>query len=90
MQYNYQTSATMLHQLLKMVKLELPKNCTFLAPVKKGSGEIFVKAVIKDNKNKKDTYLYTIPQHLAVTNADLERIQELITSKCIEYVSKGA
>jgi hypothetical protein len=87
MKYDYETNAAMLSQLLKMVKIELPSNCTFLAPVKKSSGEVFVKAVIKDIKNKKATYLYTIPQHLAVTNADLERIKELITAKCTEDVS---
>lgn len=87
MKYEYTQAATMLDQMLRMVKLDLPKNCTFLAPVKKSTGEIFVKAVIKDSKGKKDAFLYTIPQHLAVTNADLERVRELITSKCLEYVS---
>lgn len=87
MNYEYNKAATMLDQMLRMVKVELPSNCTFLAPVKKSSGEVFVKAVIKDIKNKKATYLYTIPQHLAVTNADLERIKELITAKCTEDVS---
>lgn len=87
MKYEYTQAATMLDQMLRMVKLELPKNCTFLAPVKKNTGEIFIKAVIKNSKGKKDSFLYTIPQHLAVTNADLERVKELITSKCLEYVS---
>ena len=87
MNYEYNKAATMLDQMLRMVKSELPKNCTFLAPVKKSTGEVYIRAVIKDSKGKKDAFLYTIPQHLAVTNADLERVKELITSKCIEYVS---
>jgi hypothetical protein len=37
MKYEYTQAATMLDQMLRMVKLDLPKNCTFLAPVKKST-----------------------------------------------------
>lgn len=84
--YTFKENVTLFNFAIKAIKSGVPSNCTFLSLVKKSSGEIMIKSVVKDvNSLKKDTFLYTIPQDFSLTTSDLERIKELITKKCIEY-----
>jgi hypothetical protein len=76
-----QARQSVLSQYAKMIKKDLPTNCTFLAPVRKTDGQLYLRATVKVN-GKKDNFLYTLPLDLDLTNADLDRIKNLISEQC--------
>lgn len=72
---------------IRTLKSELPSACTFLSLVTKSTGELCLRAMIKNAEGRKDSYIYSVPQDLLMTTADLDRIKNLITQKCNNYVS---
>lgn len=62
---------------LVTIKKSMPKQVTYLSTIKKANGDVYIKAVV----NKKD-YLYTMPHNYDFTNADWERLEELIKGNC--------
>lgn len=84
--YGFKENATLFNTALRDLKKGLPSKCTFLSLIKKATGELAIRAMIKNSDGTKDGYVYTIPQDLMLTQADYSRIQELITKKCEEYV----
>lgn len=82
----FEQRAKMLNIYLKSVKRSLPKNCTFLALFKKADGTLYVNAFITNSKNQKEKFLYTMPQDLDFTPADIEHLKTLLLEKCNEYV----
>lgn len=75
----FQENCVIFNANLRAIKKNVPKACTFISLMKTGEGEHLVKAMIKG-----DEYRYSIPQDLDLTQADYDRIENLITSKCNE------
>ena len=75
----FQENCTIFNAELRAVKKNVPKACTFISLMKTSEGEHLVKAMIKG-----DEYRYTIPQDLSMTQAEYDRIQNLIIEKCHE------
>lgn len=62
--------------MLKLVKKELPRECTFLAPFTNSNGMAMVKYVV----NKKE-YYSSIPPDFTFSAADVEQLKDNILSK---------
>jgi hypothetical protein len=75
----FQENCNIFNAELRAVKKNVPKACTFISLMKTSEGEHLVKAMIKG-----DEYRYTIPQDLIMTQAEYDRIQNLIIDKCHE------
>lgn len=73
-------------EVLKHVKKQVPKTCSYLSFYKDSKGKYFIRAVYKHNQ-KKEECLYTMPQDFAFNKYDFEQVQDLITEKCKTYVS---
>jgi hypothetical protein len=69
---------------LTSMKKMLPNNCTYLSLMKRRDGELVVRAVVN-----KTEYLFSVPQDLQMTEADLNRIHKLLTDKCAPNVKEG-
>ena len=69
-------------EYVKLIKKDLPKSCTFLAPVRKTNNNLYLRATIKSADGTKDNYLYSLPEDLDLTDADLNRVKNLILEKC--------
>lgn len=67
----------LLGEYAKLIKKDLPKACTFLSVAKKPGNKLYFKAIVN-----KQSYLYSLPENLELTNADLERVKKLILEKC--------
>lgn len=77
-----QARQTVLLEYVKLIKKDLPKNCTFLAPLRKSDNTLYLKATVKSADSTKNNFLYTLPEDLDLTDADLNRIKKLILEKC--------
>lgn len=69
---------------LTSMKKMLPSACTYLSLMKRRDGELVVRAVVS-----KTEYLFSIPQDLQMTEADLNRIHKLLIDKCAPNVKEG-
>lgn len=72
-----------LGKYMSSMKKMLPRACTFLSLMTRYN-ELVVRAIV----NKKE-HLFSIPQNLEMTEADLKRLHKLIKSKCITDVEEG-
>jgi hypothetical protein len=75
----FQENCVIFNAELRTIKKRIPKSCTFMSLIKTSEGEHLLKAMIKG-----DEYRYTLPQDLDMTQADYDRIENLITEKCHE------
>jgi hypothetical protein len=75
--YEYKANATLFNTYLKIIKSEVPRACSFLSLMKKTDGELRIRAVING-----EIYQFSVPQDLQMTEADLERVKNLIIEKC--------
>lgn len=69
---------------LTSMKKMTPSNCTFLSLMKRRDGELVVRAIVE-----KKEYLFSIPQNLEMTEADLKRLHTLLIEKCKSDVKEG-
>lgn len=77
-----QARQTVLLEYVKLIKKDLPKNCTFLAPLRKSDNTLYLRATVKSADGTKSNFLYTLPEDLDLTDADLNRVKQLITEQC--------
>jgi len=70
-------TGNMLQVQVKSIKKSLPKACTFLSTYKDSTGEILLKAVVRGT-----TSFIRIPQNSILKPAELERVMELLKTKC--------
>lgn len=69
------TQKSMFSFVIKTLKASLPKECSFIAPVRKGQDH-YVKVIIKGQEHN-----FSVPSNLSFTDADINELKTLIISK---------
>lgn len=73
-----------LSRYLVSMKRMLPNTCTYLSLMRRRDDELVVRAIVS-----KVEYLFTIPQDMQMTEADLQRLYNLLIEKCKPNVEEG-